>query len=72
MNENFNSKINTLKNGFDDLSNIFSEQIEIVKENLKNTNEMYKKEYQDSIQDNLIEEKNAFQNFGTDYTNFKM
>ena len=72
MNENFNNKIGTLKLGFDDLSNIFTEQIEMVKENLKSANEKYKREYQESIRDNLIEEKNAFQGFATDYKNFKL
>ncbi len=72
MNENFNNKISTLKSGFDELSNIFTEQIELVKDNLKTTNEAYKKDYEDKVNENLIGEKNAFQKFGTDYTNFKM
>jgi hypothetical protein len=72
MNENFNGKINTLKSAFDDLSNIFTEQIEGVKDELKTSNEVYKKDYETALTSNLQDEKIQYQTFSKDYTNFKM
>ena len=71
MNEVFNNKINTLKSGFDSLSIIMTEQLENVKESLRNNEQERKQEIDEIIRSQDNNERTVTESNSNDLFTFK-